>query len=253
MYRSLPKARDIGYNTEQVGNSAGLMGGIAEIVPVAHDTLGDRVHAQLRDMLICGKFAPGEKVTLRSLARAIGTSPMPVRDALKQLMVDQAIELLPNRAFRVPLMTRERFVELRDIRIVVEGLAAERAAQVISKSEVDEAARLSKAFNRCCDSADPDPSELIVLNKELHFTVYGAAQMPALLQIIEGLWTQIGPVLNLDVRRGSERINKSIPCEHHERLVAALRAGDPRESRAALTADLNSAADYILNQDGFAD
>lgn len=229
------------------------MSGIAEIIPVEHETLGERVYFQLREMLICGKFAPGEKVTLRALAKAIGTSPMPVRDALRQLMVDQAIELLPTRAFRVPLMTRKRFLELRDIRLAVEGLAVERAALAISSKEVGEAEALSRAFNTRCNEDEPDPSALILLNKQLHFTVYAAANMPALLQIIEGLWTQIGPVLNLDVRQGSERITNQIPCKHHDGLVAALKARSPDAARAALSADLHSAADYILKQDAFAD
>lgn len=224
------------------------MNGILSIVPIEHETLGERVYLQLREMLIAGRFAPGERVTLRTLASAIGTSPMPVRDALRQLMVDQAIELLPNRAFRVPLMSRSRFIELRDIRIRLEGMAVENAAERISPAELAEAAALSVSFNQECESPTPDPAKLIVLNKNFHFTVYRASRQPVLLQLIEGLWTQIGPVLNLDVRSGSERIKNKTPCEHHERLIQALRSRNPVEARDALAADLNSASEYILNQ-----
>ncbi|MGW1419914.1 GntR family transcriptional regulator [Bradyrhizobium manausense] len=197
---------------------------------------------------MAGKFAPGERITLRTLASAIGTSPMPVRDALRQLMVDQAIELLPNRTFRIPLMNRSRFLELRDIRVNLEGMAVERAAKEIRRDELYEAAQYSANFNRECDASSPDPGELIVFNKNFHFTIYRAARMPVLLQMIEGLWLQIGPVLNYDVRSGSERISKRIPCEHHERLLQALRAGDGEEAKQALAADLNSACAYILAQ-----
>ncbi len=227
------------------------MSGIAEIVPLTHETLGERIYLQLREMLICGQFAPGETVTIRSLAEAIGTSPMPVRDALRQLMVDQAIELLPKRSFRVPLMSRARFLELRDIRLAVEGLAAERAARAIRPAALKDAKALCEAFDKACDAPSPDPSRLVLLNKKLHFTIYESADMPALLQIISGLWTQIGPVLNLDVRQGSKRIADRVPCRHHGALVAALAARSPADARDALAADLNSAADHILAQDAF--
>ena len=224
------------------------MNGLSAIVPVENETLGVRVYMQLREMLIAGQFAPGEKLTLRTLAAAIGTSPMPVRDALRQLMVDQAIELLPNRVFRVPLMSRARFIELREIRIRLEGMAVEYAAERISHAEMNEAKAFSSAFNDECDLPEPDPAKLIVLNKNLHFTVYRASRLPVLLQMIEGLWTQIGPVLNLDVRSGSERITNKTPTEHHEALWAALRARNAEAARMALAADLISAGDYILKQ-----
>ena len=224
------------------------MSGISAIVPVENETLGVRVYLQLREMLMAGQFAPGEKLTLRTLAAAIGTSPMPVRDALRQLMVDQAIELLPNRVFRVPLMSRARFVELREIRIRLEGMAVEYAAERISHAELQEAKSYSSSFNAECDLAGSDPAKLIVLNKNLHFTIYKASRLPALLQMIEGLWTQIGPVLNLDVRSGSERITNKTPTEHHEALLAALKARDPDAAKEALASDLRSASDYILKQ-----
>ncbi|MER9169365.1 GntR family transcriptional regulator [Mesorhizobium australicum] len=224
------------------------MSGLSAIVPIETETLGVRVYLQLREMLIAGQFAPGEKLTLRTLAAAIGTSPMPVRDALRQLMVDQAIELLPNRVFRVPLMSKSRFIELREIRIRMEGMAIEYAAERISAAELGEAAALSAAFNTECDLHQPDPAKLIVLNKNLHFTLYRASRLPALLQIIEGLWTQIGPVLNLDVRSGSERITSKTPTKHHEAMIAALKVRDADSAKAALAADLRSASDYILQQ-----
>lgn len=220
---------------------------IAEINRIEHHTLGEQVYRELRDMLISGRLAPGERTTLRGLSAALGTSPMPVRDALRQLLVDQAIELLPNRVFRVPIMTRTRFIELRDIRLRLEGMAVERAAKVITREEVREVALLSATINREYFSSEPNASELIVLNKDLHFAAYRAARMPVLLQIIEGLWTQIGPVLSLDVRHGSRRITERIACEHHDALVKALAAGDSQGAVDALVADITSAGDYILS------
>lgn len=229
------------------------MEGMSAVVPIEHETLGRRVYLDLRNMLVSGYFEPGERLTLRKLAAALGTSAMPVRDALNQLMVEQAIELLPSRSFRVPIMSRTRFTEIRDIRIRLEGMAVEAAARKITEDELKKIEKISAAFNAECELQDPDPSKLIVHNKDFHFSIYCAAQMPVLLPIIEGLWSQIGPVLNLDVRRGSSRINNKVPSEHHQALIEALRKGDSDMARAALEADLNGAAEHILNQNKLPD
>ena len=235
-------------------NTTEVPTGLSEIVPIVErKTLGERVYRQLRGMLIAGQFAPGQIVTLRSLATAIGTSPMPVRDALRQLMVDQAIELLPNRTFRVPLMNRERFVELRDIRVELEGLLAERAARRITRQELQRVTHWAKEFAEECKAAKRNPAKLVLYNKNFHFAVYEAAHMPVLYQIVEGLWTQIGPVLNLDVRRGSERIRKKIPCHYHAKVCVALAKGAPVAARKALAADLTAAAGHILAQEQLPD
>lgn len=223
--------------------------GLSEVVPIGErKTLGEQVYQKLREMLIAGQFAPGDIVTLRTLASAIGTSLMPVRDALRQLMVDQAIELLPNRTFRVPLMSQTRFIELRDIRVVVEGMMAERAAQRVTPGQLQVVNRLSDKFAKECDAPKPDRAKLVLYNKNFHFAVYAAADMPVLYNIIEGLWTQIGPVLNLDVPSDSERSRKKIACRHHASLCDALAMGDSAAARKALADDLTAAAQYILEQ-----
>ena len=60
-----------------------------------------------------GHFAPGDVVTLRSLADAFGTSPMPVRAALSRLVAEQAFVVRPNRSMIVPLLSAERLDEIR--------------------------------------------------------------------------------------------------------------------------------------------
>lgn len=71
---------------------------------VESGTLGQRVYNELRDFLMVGGVQPGEKITLRQLTSAFGTSLMPVREAVQRLAAEGALEVLPNRAIRVPIM-----------------------------------------------------------------------------------------------------------------------------------------------------
>lgn len=85
-------------------------------------------------------------------------------------------------------------------------------------------------------------------NKDLHFALYRAAGLPTLMQMIEGLWLQIGPVLNLDFRAGPERLREGEAHVHHAALAQALVARDPEAARAALVADIWTAGDFILSR-----
>ena len=73
---------------------------------------------------MAGRFQPGQTVTLRGLARSLGTSPMPVREALRRLIAERALDLGPNRSARVPVVTSAKYAEICEVRIALEGLAA---------------------------------------------------------------------------------------------------------------------------------
>ncbi len=63
----------------------------------------------LSDLLFSGRMAPGDKLSLRQAADVLGVSIMPVREAVSRLVADKALEVTPNRAIRVPLMTAAQF------------------------------------------------------------------------------------------------------------------------------------------------
>ena len=71
--------------------------------------------------------------------------------------------------------------------------------------------------------------------------------MPILLQIVESLWLRIGPILNYDLRSGTERVIQRVQASHHAALVQALKARDPVAACEALQGDIKSAAEFIVN------
>lgn len=226
---------------------------LAGIRPVENDTLALRVYRGLRDFLMAGQVRPGEKLTLRQLAGALGTSPMPVRDAVRRLAAEGALEALPNRAIRVPVMTKSRFRELRRIRLLLEGLAVEEATPLIKEEAIDRLAELNEAFTRELHKDPPDLARMFRANKDLHFAVYEAAAMPVLLGTIETFWLQVGPMLLLSLRmRAEDRLRFPGPA-CHDRLIKALRARDAVAARAALTDDLMWAGDLILSHGNLPD
>src|SRR3546814_14072818 len=77
--------------------------------PPRRETLGANVLFQIKELLLTGQLMPGEQLSLRSTAEALGVSVMPVREAVYQLVAAQALEVAPNRSVRVPLMSADQF------------------------------------------------------------------------------------------------------------------------------------------------
>jgi DNA-binding FadR family transcriptional regulator len=73
---------------------------ISAIAPVERETLNDRVYRELKNSIMAGSLKPGSELTLRSVADALGTSLMPVRDAMRRLVSERALEVLPSRRSR---------------------------------------------------------------------------------------------------------------------------------------------------------
>ena len=216
---------------------------LADIAPIRRETLGERVYVTLRDRLAAGEIAPGEALSLRSLAQTLGVSMMPVRDAVTRLVADDALQVLPSRSVRVPEMTLAEFRDLTTVRLMVEGAAAERAALVRTKADLAAIDRQVEAFRGAATA--PDMPAAVRANRDLHFAVYAAAGLPPLTAIVEGLWLRIGPVLNYDMRSSPQRLANSGARDCHARLAAAVRASDPGAARRALTDDIEAAAAFI--------
>ena len=217
------------------GDKVGLE---SSIRAVERETLNDRVYRELRTMIMSGGFAPGSEMKLRALAQSLHVSPMPVRDAIGRLVVERALKMLPNHRVIVPETTIDEFLEIRRVRILLEGEAAALACQHVSPDVIASVKRIHEKIKSLSGNKQ---RQFWALNQEFHFTVYEAAKSPLLLSMIESLWLQIGPVFNhIPINLTSEG------ARGHHRIIAALSAGDAKAARAALTEDLMKGGDRII-------
>jgi DNA-binding GntR family transcriptional regulator len=208
--------------------------------PVGRDSLRDQAYAAIRDGVRAGRFAPGERVTIRALAAALGTSPTPVREALGQLVAEGTFELLANGSASIPAMTLERFAQLQAMREALEGLAAERAAAAIGAAALADVRGLLAELQAL--AAAGDFKRYLARHRAFHFAVYRAAGMPLLTEAIDALWLRCGPVLSFVV---PDYVRRKQGAAHHAALVAALAAGDGAAARAAVCGDIADAAAWL--------
>ncbi|MEN5083773.1 GntR family transcriptional regulator [Bosea sp. TWI1241] len=210
-----------------------------------HETLGERVNGELRTLLIAGRLAPGDKLSLRKVAEALGVSMMPVRQAVSRLVADGALEVLPGKAVHVPVLSLAQFRELTRLRLLIEGYAAEEAARIATPAEIERIAGYEAAFRAAAAASPPDLGGAVSANRDLHFALYAAVGMPMLVETIERLWLKAGPILNLDMRAEARRLDRGSAVVQHALLVAALRARDATAAREALQSDIHQAAEHI--------
>jgi DNA-binding GntR family transcriptional regulator len=209
--------------------------------PIRHNTLQQQVYRRIRESLADGQFKPGEILTIRDLAAQLGTSVMPVREALHKLTVEQILDLTPNRSVRVPTVTPEKFAEICDARMIIEGNLARLAAQRADEADL---ARI-EAANREFASARVarDPMLLLQKNREFHFAIYEAAHQPTLMNMIEPLWVRCGPcTLTLFAELGPEQVRKSA-TNPHKTAFEAIRGRRAAEAQQAIVADIRATSE----------
>jgi DNA-binding GntR family transcriptional regulator len=204
--------------------------------------LGVRVYRELRSAIIKGRYLPGQKITIRSLAQEYGTSLTPAREALHYLVAEGVLVSESNRSARIPVMTGDRIRELRDIRMSVEGLAAARASARITAKEIQRLRRLAGDISAARARGDMEID--IVKLTEFQFSVYRASHMSQLIKLIETLWLQTGPYLKLlypDYTRsvGSRR------GDWRDRLCKALKSRNADAARHEIESDVGEALDYL--------
>jgi DNA-binding GntR family transcriptional regulator len=203
--------------------------------PVSRDSIQDRIYAELCDALICGRLQGGQTMQIRDLADAFQTSVMPVREALRRLVAEGALESATQRPVRVPPLSVQRLDDIYEARLLVEGHAAERAAAHASDALLAALADADAAFSAAIQANDVDAE--LQANQRFHFTIYEAAQSPTLMTMIRSLWLQSGPYVRVAVER--HQPEKGRPrTQHHHGLMKALKRHDAAATRRELEADL---------------
>lgn len=222
---------------------SGCAGTPGRLLPIEVDeatdgrTVQSLVYDQLRRALMSGHFEPGEGISLRAAASALGTSLTPVREALRRLESEGGLVQGSNRMLSVPLPSVPELLELRNIRLALEGLATETAATLMTADELAAAKASCEAMDAAAASMDAD--DYLDGNWSFHSTIYQAARSPLLLGIIEGLWLRAGPLIRL-ATPSPGHLSHSMEC--HWTAVRALYRGDGAAARAAIERDIHDAA-----------
>lgn len=196
-------------------------------------------YARLRDMILFGHLEPGSAVTIQGLISDLGAGMTPVREAIRRLTAEGALEPQGNRRVAVPGMTMPVLEQVAFARMTIEPKLAEMAAAHLSPALIDQLQALDNSVDSAIRAGDI-PGYLQA-NHAFHFCLYGASGAPVLVDMAQSMWLRFGPSLRVVCTRfGSD----ALPDRHVEAL-AAMRAADAAGLREAIERDIAQGVDQV--------
>ena len=186
----------------------------------------DFVYESLRDAISDGRIAVGERVREEEIARNLGVSRTPVREALQRLHQRGLLVFGNGRGLVVAELSQHQVLQLYAMREILEGSAARFAAQHANATDVTILYRLQKDLAE----AKPDALLLVTLNRRFHQAIYEAAHNQYLMQTLNMLHDSLALLHNATFRVPNRRSESD---EEHRRIVAAIEKRDPDAAEQA--------------------
>jgi DNA-binding GntR family transcriptional regulator len=200
-------------------------------------TKAEVAYELVREQLLHGELLPGSVIPQASLARELGISTTPLREALRRLMTEGLVELDAHRDARVTRLTVEEARDLIEIRRSLDPLAAGLAAERRTR---DDLTLIRETFDELRPlRADPGAIELLT-HRRFHVAIYSASHNPLLVQTLDGLWDKADRYRRLALEDG--RTDEDLDRTHAEHLamVEAIAAGDSDTAAAVMLAHVDA-------------
>jgi len=193
----------------------------ADVSPISRRPLHEETVDRMRDLIVQGRLAPGERLNERVLCEQLGISRTPLREAIKLLATEGLVDLLPNRGAIVSRIDPARLAETLHVMGALEGLAGELACRHASAERI---ARIRALHQKMLTRyARGDLEGYFQYNQAIHLEIVEASGNA----ILANAYRQ----LNANVRRArymanlsSERWSEAV--REHEAILAALEARD---------------------------
>ena len=198
-------------------------------------SLHEQFSVRLKRALIGGEFLPGERINVREVARRFGTSPMPLRDALRRLEAIGAVVIEPRKAPRIATMSSEEYIQVVEMRRLLEARAVALACKRATRSDANRLKQLNNEI--LVQLRRGDVHGAISANAAFHFHLYEMTGESLLLNTIENLWLRSGPYLQLALQSRSRNGIETL-FEWHDELIRAVQARDGEAAAAALLHDI---------------
>ncbi len=196
-------------------------------------------YCRLRDMILFGQLAPGQPVTIQGLTAMLGAGMTPVREAIRKLTAEGALELQGNRRVSVPQLATSQLDEIAFARLTIEPRLALMAAERLGAKEIAELAKIDADIDQAIVTGDVQ--RYLLNNYRFHVTLYERAGAPILLSIAHSLWLRFGPSLRVVCGRYG---TSNLPDRHSEAL-AAMRAGDAAALAEAVKEDIAQGIEQV--------
>lgn len=197
------------------------------------------IYRQLRALVLFGDLAPGQAVTIQGLSDRLKAGMTPVREAIRRLIAEGALEFQGNRRVSVPLLTAGHVDELIMARQWLDPCLTIRATARATAEDLGRLRALDDALDRAI--AQGDLRVYLEMNYRFHSALYGLADAPILANVADGLWLRFGPSLRVVCGQIGTR---NLPDKHKD-LLAAMAAGNAEAAATAIREDVTQGMEQV--------
>jgi DNA-binding GntR family transcriptional regulator len=196
-------------------------------------------YRRLRDLILFGELAPQEPVTIQGLVERSGSGMTPVREAIRRLIAEDALQFQGNRRVSVPDITLADLEQLVLLRLAVEPSLTAFACRHVTEPYLAQLTSIDNDLDRAVENGDVVgyPSA----NHTFHMSNYNLAQAPILLNTTHRLWLRFGPALRMVCGRLG---TQNLP-DFHKDILTALVDGKPDAAADAMAQDVVQGMDQI--------
>ncbi len=202
-----------------------------DIALASRENISDAIATTLREMILDGALPDGTRINEVHLARDIGVSRTPLREALRQLAAEGFLVARPRRGYFVRPLTLDEFEQVYAIRPVLDPEAL-RLAGLPSGRRIEALARMNQTLAEAAD-----PAARVRIDDAWHLELLGACPNRILIELIENMIVRTRRY-ELALMREAPNVDRA--TEDHERILAALRHKDLELACAALKANMQS-------------
>ena len=182
----------------------------------------ERAYEEIRKRLLQGDYAPGVRLSENELSEVCGVSRTPVREALRRLALEYFVRIEPNRGAFVIDWSREDIADMFEMRSMLEGLAARKAAAKATPSHISQMSDIIVKIDKAAKAGGEDMMALFLsLNRDFHDVVFSASGSPRLTEIISRFVEQ-AVVVRTAAQFSPEDILRS--NQHHKELLGAIKS-----------------------------
>ena len=199
------------------------------------DTLPMQVLNKLMDWIMDGKLKMGEKLNTEELARQLGVSRMPIREALKSLEKMGLAESIPYVGVKLVSLEQEDVLQIYLMRQLLEPLAAGEACKKITEEQIHELEEIHKEYVPIVEADEIDAKKLYLQNRKFHFAIYSISEMDRVCAMIESLWDTLSffkLIYGRDVIKNTNGAKNMIA--EHQGYIDALKDRDAERLKKSL-------------------
>lgn len=213
------------------------------------DTLPMQVLNKLMDWIMDGKLKMGKKLNTEELARQLGVSRMPIREALKSLEKMGLAESIPYVGVKLVSLEQEDVLQIYLMRQLLEPLAAGEACKKITEEQIHELEEIHKEYIPIVEADEIDAKKLYLQNRKFHFAIYSISEMDRVCAMIESLWDTLSffkLIYGRDVIKNTNGAKNMIA--EHQGYIDALKDRDAERLKKSLYDTLGVRIDGISKE-----